>query len=214
MNGRKGDILYTYYICICIYTHIHICMCIVEYYSVTKRRNPAICDNMDNLGHLDTHRQGWVSLLWGHCSFLLGPGAHKVLFVPSKSLFPQSCVSSGGFMVGLMATSSKRAYAIPSSAAPRAPAPVAGHCWHVPPQETLKHSSVSVSVGSLGPHVHKVCLSPLSILVGMGFNSKCDFAPPTRASPLLLDVGYLLKVAPVNQKRCPFHSKGLECKSR
>ena len=28
---------------------------------------------------------------WGHCSFLLGPGAHKVLFVPSKSLFLQSC---------------------------------------------------------------------------------------------------------------------------
>ena len=42
----------------------------------------------------DTHGQVWVSLLWGHCSFLLGPGAHKVLFVPSKSLFPQSCVSS------------------------------------------------------------------------------------------------------------------------
>ena len=39
------------------------------------------------------------SLLWGHCSFLLGPGVHKVLFVPSKSLFPQSCVSSGGSMV-------------------------------------------------------------------------------------------------------------------
>ena len=43
--------------------------------------------------------------------FLLGPGAHKVLFVPSKCLFPQFCVSSGGSMVGLMATSSKRAYA-------------------------------------------------------------------------------------------------------
>ena len=37
---------------------------------------------------LDTHGQVWVSLLWGHCSFLLGPCAHKVLFVPSKSLFP------------------------------------------------------------------------------------------------------------------------------
>ena len=37
---------------------------------------------------LDTRGQVWVSLLWGHCSFLLGPGAHKVLFVPSKSLFP------------------------------------------------------------------------------------------------------------------------------
>ena len=53
---------------------------------------------------------------------------HKVLFVPSKSLFPQSCVSSGGSAVGLMATSSKRAYAIPRSAAPRAPAPEAVHC--------------------------------------------------------------------------------------
>ena len=43
---------------------------------------------------LDTHQQVWVSLLWGHCSFLLGPGAHNALFVPSKNLFPQSCVSS------------------------------------------------------------------------------------------------------------------------
>ena len=34
---------------------------------------------------LDIHGQVWVSLLWGHCSFLL---VHKVLFVPSKSLFP------------------------------------------------------------------------------------------------------------------------------
>ena len=72
---------------------------------------------------LDTHGQVWVSLLWGHCSFFLGPGVHKVLFVPSKSLFPQSCVSSGGSMVRLMATSSKRSYAIPRSAALRAPAP-------------------------------------------------------------------------------------------
>ena len=38
---------------------------------------------------LDTHGQVWVSFLWGHCSFFLGPGAHKVLFVPSKNLFPQ-----------------------------------------------------------------------------------------------------------------------------
>ena len=117
---------------------------------------------------LDTHTQVWVSLLWGHCSFLLSSGAHKVLFVPSRSLFPQSCVSSNSSMVGLMVTSSKRACAIPRPAAPRAPAPVAGHCWPVPPQETPKHSSVSVSVGSLGPGAHKVCLSPLSISGGYG----------------------------------------------
>ena len=77
---------------------------------------------------LDTHRQVWVSLLWCHCSFLLGPGAHKILFVPSKSLFHQSCVISGGSMVGLMATSSKMAYAIPRSTSLRDPAPVTGHC--------------------------------------------------------------------------------------
>ena len=56
--------------------------------------NPRLCWRL-----LDTHRQVWVSLLWGHCSFLLGPGVHKVLFMPSKSLFPQSYVSSGSSMV-------------------------------------------------------------------------------------------------------------------
>ena len=40
---------------------------------------------------LDPHIQLWVSLLWDHCSFLLSPGAHKVLFVPSKNVNPQSC---------------------------------------------------------------------------------------------------------------------------
>ena len=51
--------------------------------------NPRLCWRL-----LDTHRQVWVSLLWGHCSFFLGSDACKVLFVPSKSLFPQSCGSS------------------------------------------------------------------------------------------------------------------------
>ena len=43
---------------------------------------------------LVTPEQAWASLLWGHCPFFLGPGVYKVLFVPSKSLLPQSCVSS------------------------------------------------------------------------------------------------------------------------
>ena len=63
-------------------------------------------------------------------SLLLSPGFRctQGSFVPCKSLFPQSCVSSGGSTVGLMATSSKRAYAIPTSAAPRALVPVTVHC--------------------------------------------------------------------------------------
>ena len=38
---------------------------------------------------------GLAQSLMGHCSFSLGSGVYKVLFVPSKSLcFPQSCGSS------------------------------------------------------------------------------------------------------------------------
>ena len=85
----------------------------------------------------------------------MGPGAQASV-VPSKSLFP----SPGSSMVGLMTTSSKRAYAIPKSAAPRAPVPVAVYHPHILPQEMLKHSSVSVSVGSLSPGAHKVLFEP------------------------------------------------------
>ena len=46
---------------------------------------------------------------------------------------------------GLMLTSSKRAYAIPMSAEPRAPVPVAGHCWPMPLQEILKHSKAGLA---------------------------------------------------------------------
>ena len=96
--------------------------------SVTLTLQQATADLCLHQSLLDTHRQVWVSLLWGHCFFLLGPGLHKILFVPSKSLFPQSCVSFGSSVVELMMTSSKRAYATPRSTAPRGPAPAAVHC--------------------------------------------------------------------------------------
>ena len=101
-----------------------------------------------------------------HCSFLLGPGMHKVLFVPSKSLFPQSCVYSSSSMVGLMVTFSKRAYAIPRSTAPKA-LPL----QHFSADLYLcrRHSNTVLSQslwGSLGPGAHKVCLSPQSVSGG------------------------------------------------
>ena len=93
-------------------------------------------------------------------SLLLSPGSWctQCSVCALQESISQSCVSSGSSLLGLMATSSKRAYAIPKSAASRAPTPAAVHSWPVPPQETLRRSSVSVSVGSLGPSVHKVCL--------------------------------------------------------
>ena len=63
-------------------------------YSVPLTPQPATLNPCLHRNLRDTHGQVWLSLLWTHCSFLQGPGAHKVLSVPSKSLFPQSCVSS------------------------------------------------------------------------------------------------------------------------
>ena len=37
--------------------------------------------------HSNTQRQVWPSLLWGSLLLSLGSGVHKVLFVPSKSLW-------------------------------------------------------------------------------------------------------------------------------
>ena len=74
---------------------------------------------------------------------------HKFLFVPSKSLFPQSCVSSSGSMVGLMVTSSKRAYAIPRTAAQTACSRPLLICPSTGDTQTLKDRSGSLSVESL-----------------------------------------------------------------
>ena len=110
-------------------------------------------------------------------SLLLSPGCWCTQGPVSalQSQFPQSCVSSGSSVVGLMATSSKRAYAIPRSTAPRAPDPVAVHCWPIPLQETLKHSCLSLCWVS-GPWFH-----PSHHLAG---------------ASLPLDVGYLLTAPP------------------
>ena len=69
-------------------------------------------------------------------------------------------------MVGLKVTSSKRAYATPRHASPRAPAPVAVHCWPGPLQETLKHSKAGLAQSLRGfwVLVHTgFSLSPLSV---------------------------------------------------
>ena len=84
--------------------------------------NPYLCQRL-----LDTHGQVWVSLLWGHCSFLLGPGAHKLLFVPSKSLFPQSSVSSGSSMSGVNGDLLQEGLCHTQVCCTQSPAPAAGH---------------------------------------------------------------------------------------
>ena len=80
---------------------------------------------------LETPEHSWASLgqsLVG--SLLLSPGSWctQGSICALQESVSQSCVSSGGSAVGLMATPFKRACAIPRSAAPRAPAPAAVHC--------------------------------------------------------------------------------------
>ena len=110
----------------------------------------------------ETHRQVWVRLLWGRCSFLLGPGAHRVLFVPSKSLFPQSCEHTVSSTVGLMVTFFKRSHAC--TAALSAPSPAAGHRRPTPPPDSW------TPTGKSGPVSCGVTLSFSSVLVHTRFS--------------------------------------------
>ena len=103
-------------------------------------------------------------------SLLLSPGSWCIQgsVCALQESVSQSCVSSGGSVMALMATSSKRAYAITQVCCTQRPCPCSSPLLTHTLQETLKHSSGSVSVGSLGPGTHKICLSPLSMSGGKG----------------------------------------------
>ena len=99
----------------------------------------------------------------GACSFLLSPGAHKVLIVPSKSLFPQSCVSSEGSLPLQQATANPY------------------------PLRRYSDTVLAQSLWGLWVLVHTSFVRALQAsLAGMGFDSKGDFAPPTVLLGLLL----------------------------
>ena len=65
-------------------------------YSVPLTPQQASIDPHLHQRLLDTHRKVCLSLFWGHCSSLLGPGVHNISFVSSRSLFP---LSSGNSVV-------------------------------------------------------------------------------------------------------------------
>ena len=79
----------------------------------------------------ETPEHSWASLGQSLVrSLLLSPGSlctQGSVCALQESVSPVLC-KFGGSMVGLMVSSSKRAYAIPRSTAPRAPAPAAVHC--------------------------------------------------------------------------------------
>ena len=121
-------------------------------------RRPRLCQRLRH-----THRRVWVSLLWGHCSFLLGPGAHKVSFVPSKSLFlPSLCkfwllyggVNGDLLQEGLCHT---QVYCTQSPCLCGRPL-----LTHTSAGDTQTQFCLSLC-GISGSQWHKVCLNPPSI---------------------------------------------------
>ena len=110
---------------------------------------------------LDTHWQVWASLSWGHCSFLLGPGVHKVLFVPSKSLFSQSCISFWWLYGGVNGNLLQEGLYHTQVYCTQSPSPCGRPLLtHTPSEDTqtLKGRFGSVSVGC--PGAHKVFFEP------------------------------------------------------
>ena len=59
--------------------------------SVPQTLQQATTDSCLHWRLLDTHRQVWVSLLWGHYSFLLGPGAQGSVCALQESVSPVLC---------------------------------------------------------------------------------------------------------------------------
>ena len=60
-------------------------------HSVPPTLHQATADPCLHRRLLDTHGQVWVSLLWGHCSFLLGPSAQGSVSTLQGSVPPVLC---------------------------------------------------------------------------------------------------------------------------
>ena len=123
---------------------------------------------------LDIPRQVWVSLSCSYCSFLLGPGAHKVLSVPCKRPFPQTCVSSGSSMVGLVVTSCHTEVCCTQSPCPCS-RPLLTHTSTGDAQTQFCLSLCGVPGSWCTQFVWALWVSP----AGLGFDSTHEFAPPT-----------------------------------
>ena len=114
---------------------------------------------------LDPHGQVWVTLLWGHCSFLLGPGVHKVLFVPlQESISPALHTFYqvyGGINSDILQEDLFHSQVCCTQSPCRCGRPLLTHT-SAGNTQTLKGRSGSVSMGS--PSAHKVLFKPSECL--------------------------------------------------
>ena len=104
----------------------------------------------------------------------------------SRASLAQSLVGSLLLFPGSWCTQAFVCALQESVSVPRAPAPAAVHWWPTPLQETL-NTVLAQSLWELWVLVRTRFDWALRVsLVGMGFDSKCDFTPPTVFLGLLL----------------------------
>ena len=123
--------------------------------------HPRLCCRL-----LDTHGQVWVTLLWGHCSFLLGPGAQGSVCALQESVSPVLCkfwglyggVNGDLLQEGLCHTQ----VCCTQSLCPCSRQTTADLCL------LRRHSDTVLAqfLWGLWILVHKVCFSPLSVSGG------------------------------------------------
>ena len=111
---------------------------------------------------LEAHGQVWVSLFWGHYSFSWVLVCTRFCLCPPRVCFPVPCKFwhlYGGDNGDLLQESlcHNQIYCIES------PCPFSRPLLTRTSSGDTQIQSISVSVGSLGPGAHKVCLSTLSM---------------------------------------------------
>ena len=135
-------------------------------------------------------------------SLLLYPGSwctQGFACTPQESFFFPVLCKFWWLYGGINATSFKRAYAIPKSTVPWTSAPVAVHYKPISHRRHSNKFCLSLFGGLWALVCPRFVWALWASLLGMGFHSKHDFAPPTTLWGLLFCLwmwGYLLKVIP------------------
>ena len=143
---------------------------------------------------LDTPGQVWVSLLWGPCSFLLGPAAQGSVCALQESI-SQSCVSSGSSLVDQWQPPPRGFMPYPH---PELLSPQLSTADPYPSGSA--HTPFCLSLcGVSGSWCAQGLFQPSESLWqewGLILNAVLPLLPSCCGFPLPLDVGYLLKVSP------------------
>ena len=148
---------------------------------------------------LDSQWQVWASLLWGHCSFLLHPGAHRSCLCSPSVYFPvlcKFCRLYGGVNGDLLQEGlcHNQVYCTQSPCPCSSPLLTCTSAGDTQTQFCLSLGGVSGSWSAPCMFEPSECLWRVWSLI---LNAVCPSYHLAGAS-LPLDMGYLLTVAPAN----------------